>query len=167
MWIQRDQGVLGPWKWLSNALLGTRLVLRSGYIYLQDKRFRRLVVNREQESEKAAELEVFTGLGLAAQTIFGSWPGSNDRNQTLYSGFLGPFFFRKEKVIRSCTHLMLVIQSGSGNKSHGLGFIGDFRSCPLPETVPDNTLQTWHPISVYRSSNAKITSDVLRASLNN
>jgi hypothetical protein len=51
-------------------------------------------------------------------------------------------------------------------KKKKLDFIGDFRSCPLPEIVGDNTLQTWHLISLYRSSNAKLTSDVLRASLN-
>jgi hypothetical protein len=62
---------------------------------------------------------------------------------------------------------MLVTLSGSGNKSQQFDFLGDFSSCPLPETVRDNTLQTWHTVSLYRSSNAKITTDVLRASLNN
>jgi hypothetical protein len=62
---------------------------------------------------------------------------------------------------------MLVTQSGSGNKSHLLDFLGDFRSCPLAEIVLDNTLQTWHPTSLYSSSNDKITPDVLRATLNN
>jgi hypothetical protein len=75
-------------------------------------------------------------------------------------GFLGPFFFRKEKVIRSCAQLMIVTQSGSGNKSNRLDFLGDFRSYTLPKIFRDNTLQTWHPISLYRFSNVKTTSDV-------
>jgi hypothetical protein len=62
----------------------------------------------------------------------------------------------------SCAHLMLVTQSGSGNKSHLLDFLGDFRSCPFLEIVQDNILQTWHPIYLYRSSNARITLDVVR-----
>jgi hypothetical protein len=62
---------------------------------------------------------------------------------------------------------MLVTQSGSGNKSHRLDFLGDFRSCPHPKTVQDNTLQTSHTIYLYRSSNAQISSDVFRASCNN
>jgi hypothetical protein len=33
-------------------------------------------------------------------------------------------------------------KSGSGNKSHRLYFLGDFRNCPLPEIARDNTLQT-------------------------
>jgi hypothetical protein len=66
-------------------------------------------------------------------------------------------FFRKKQVIRSCAYLMLVTQLGSGNKSHRLDFLGDFCSCPLPEIVRDNTLHTCHPISLCRSSNAKIT----------
>jgi hypothetical protein len=62
---------------------------------------------------------------------------------------------------------MLVTQLDSGSKSHPLDFLGDFHSCPLTEIIQDNTLQTWHLIYLYHSSNAKITSDVLRASLNN
>jgi hypothetical protein len=42
-----------------------------------------------------------------AQIMFGFGPGSNDRNLNI-SGFLGPFFFRKEKFIRSCAHVMLL-----------------------------------------------------------
>jgi hypothetical protein len=57
-------------------------------------------------------------------------PGSNNSNQT--AGFLGPFFLCRQKVIRSCAHLMLVTQSGSGNKSHRLDFLSDFRNCLLP-----------------------------------
>jgi hypothetical protein len=114
-----------------------------------------------------------SGLGLVAHIMFGSGPGLDLVQMKAIklffniSGFIGPFLFRKEKVIRSCSHLMLVTQSGSGNKSHWLDFLRDFRSCSTPEIVRDNTLQTWHPISLYRSSNAKITSGVLRASLKN
>jgi hypothetical protein len=61
--------------------------------------------------------------------------------------------FCKEKVIRSCAHLMLVTQSGSGNKFHQLHFLVSFRSCPLPEIVLDKYLKTSHPIYFYRSSN--------------
>jgi hypothetical protein len=61
-------------------------------------------------------------MGLVAQLMF-------------RPGFLGPLFFCKDKVIHSCTHLMLITQSGSGNKSHKLDFLGDFRSCTLPEIV--------------------------------
>jgi hypothetical protein len=98
----------------------------------------------------------------------GFGPSSNDSNKTKkeHFGLSRAIISHKEKVIRSCAHLMLVTQSGSGNKSHRLDFLGDFRSCPLPKIVRDNTLQTWHPISLYHSTNAKITSDVLRAPLN-
>jgi hypothetical protein len=84
------------------------------------------------------------GLGVVSQTMFGSEPGSNDSKSNFleHFGLSGPFLFRGEKVIRSCAHLMLVTQSGSGNKSHRLDFLGDFRSCPLPEIVRDNKLQT-------------------------
>jgi hypothetical protein len=121
-----------------------------------------------------------TYLERSSRDLHGPGPGSTDNVQVraefkwqqsslIYntSGSLEPFVFRKEKVIRSCAHLMLVTQSGFGNKSHRLDFLGDFRSCPLPEIVRDKTLQTWHPVSLYRSSNAKIASDVLWASLNN
>jgi hypothetical protein len=110
------------------------------------------------------------GLGLVAQIMFRFRSGSNDSTQTLYRTFwpfLGHSFFAKKKVICSCAYLMLVTQLDSGNKSHQLDFVRDFCSCPLPEIVRDNTLQTWHPISLYHSSNAKITTNVLRASLNN
>jgi hypothetical protein len=117
------------------------------------------------------KVEVCTGPGPVAQIIFGSEPGSNDSNETLYRTFRAfwghSFFFHEDKVISSCAQLMLVTQSGSGNKSHRLDLLGDFRSCPLPEIFRDNILQTWHPISLYRSPNAKITLYVLRASVNN
>jgi hypothetical protein len=48
-------------------------------------------------------------------------------------GLSRAILFRKEKVIRSCAHLVVVTQSGSGNKSHRLDFLGDFRSYSLPE----------------------------------
>jgi hypothetical protein len=31
-----------------------------------------------------------------------------------------------------------------------LAFLGDMHSFPLPETVPDNTLRIWLPLSVFR-----------------
>jgi hypothetical protein len=69
--------------------------------------------------------------------MLGFGPGSNDSNQTLYEhfGLSRAIIFFAKKVIRSCAHLMLVTQSGFGNKSHRLDFLWDFRSCPLPETV--------------------------------
>jgi hypothetical protein len=72
-------------------------------------------------------------------------------------GLSQAIIYHREKVIHSCAHLILVTQLGSRNNSR-LDFLGDFRGCPLPEIVRDNTLQTWHPISLYRSSNANITS---------
>jgi hypothetical protein len=68
-------------------------------------------------------------------------------------------FFAK-KILRP---LMSVTLSDSGRKSHRLGFLGDFRSCPLPAIVRYNNAQTWHAITLYRFSNANIT----LASLNN
>jgi hypothetical protein len=46
--------------------------------------------------------------------------------------------FRLSRVILSFAKkkLFVVALSGSGNKSHRLDFLGDFRSFPLPETVP-------------------------------
>jgi hypothetical protein len=46
-------------------------------------------------------------------------------------------------------------------------FLGDYRSCPLSERVRGNSLQTRQLIALDHSSNAKITSVVLWASLNN
>jgi hypothetical protein len=40
-------------------------------------------------------------------------------------------------------------------------------SVTFTEIFRDNTLQTWHPIQFYVSSNGKITSDVVWVSLNN
>jgi hypothetical protein len=98
----------------------------------------------------------------------GFGPCSNDGNQTSYRPFraLSGLFFLKEKLFV----LALILcswQLGSGNKSHRLDFLGTFPSCPLPEIVRDNTLQSWHMISLNRSSNGKIASDVLWASLSN
>jgi hypothetical protein len=100
----------------------------------------------------------------------GFGPGSKDSNQTLcrtFRAFLGHYFFRKGKPSRICAHLVLVTQSGSGHKSHRLDFLAGFRSWPLPEIVLDTTIQIGHPINLYRSSNAKITWGVSRATLNN
>jgi hypothetical protein len=77
------------------------------------------------------------------RVLAGFVSGSNESYRTFRA--FSAVFFRKENVIRSCAHLMLVTQSDSGNKSHRPDFLADFRSC-LPETVRDNTLQTWHPI---------------------
>jgi hypothetical protein len=48
--------------------------------------------------------EVSTDLG---QIMFGFRPGSDDSLNL--QGFLGPFFFHREKFIHSCTHLTVVI----------------------------------------------------------
>jgi hypothetical protein len=128
---------------------------------------------KANENRMLHPVELCTGLSLVTRIMFGSGPDSGLVQMITIkclkniSGFLGPFFFRKYKVLRSCTHLTLVTQSGSGNKSHRLDFLGDCRSCPILEIVRGNTLQTWYSLSLYRSSKAKITSDVLRASLNN
>jgi hypothetical protein len=72
------------------------------------------------------------GPGLVAQMMFGFGLGSNYSNQTFWniSGFLCPFCFSNKKVIRSCVHLILVTQSGSGNKSRRLDFPGVFVAAP-------------------------------------
>jgi hypothetical protein len=46
-----------------------------------------------------------------------------------FLSFSGHPFFCKGEVIHSCSRLVLVTQSGSGNKSHWLDFIGGFSSC--------------------------------------
>jgi hypothetical protein len=70
------------------------------------------------------------GTGPASRDDVRVWAefglGSNDINQILYRTFQA--FPLKEKVIHSCTHFMLVIQSGSRNKSQRLDFLGDLRS---------------------------------------
>lgn len=94
-------------------------------------------------------VEVCTGPGLAlgmrarcgpgstdnfwVQVRFGS--GSNNSKQMLYRTFLGflrPFLFRKVKVVRSYAHLMHVMPSDSGNKSHQLNLLGSFRLRSFP-----------------------------------
>jgi hypothetical protein len=55
--------------------------------------------------------------------------------------------FLQRKVIPSCANLVPVIQLDPGNKLHRIDFLGDFRTCLLPEIVRDNSLQTWYPIS--------------------
>jgi hypothetical protein len=92
--------------------------------------------------------------------MFGSGPGSNDSNQTLYRTFRvfrAIPFFPKEKVCVAAIVSCSSHSRGPENKPHRLHFLGDSRSCPFPET--DNTLQTWHPVSLYRSSNARTTRD--------
>jgi hypothetical protein len=90
------------------------------------------------------------GSGMITPIMFRSGPGSNISNQALYRTFRAfcgqPSFFAK-KVIRRCSHLMLVTQLGSGDKPHRLDVLGDFRSCPLQEIFRDDALKTWHPIS--------------------
>lgn len=83
---------------------------------------------------------------MGLRLIFRSWQSSDFvlmipiKSQTEHFGIL--FIFSKESVIRGCAHLMLVTLSGSGKKSHLLDFLGDFRSCPLPEIDEDAVLQT-------------------------
>jgi hypothetical protein len=75
-------------------------------------------------------------LGLVAQIMFGPRPGSGFihviaiRHKIEHFGFSRAILFWQRKVIHSCAHLMLLTQSGSGNRSHQLYFLGDFRSCP-------------------------------------
>jgi hypothetical protein len=113
------------------------------------------------------------GPGLVAQIMFGFGPGSNDTNQTLYRTFRAFwnhsffFFFAKNKLFVVALILCSWRSRAPEKIPSTFDFLGDFRSCLLPETVRDNTLQTWHPISLCRFWNAKITSDVLRKSLNN
>jgi hypothetical protein len=75
-------------------------------------------------------------------------------------GLSWAILLNKEKVIHICAYLLLVTQSGSKNKSHQLNFLRDFHRCPFPEIAQDNILQNLHPIFLYHSSYAKITSDV-------
>jgi hypothetical protein len=58
------------------------------------------------------------------------------------SCFLGRFFFRKEKFIHSCSYLMHVTQSVSGNKSQRLDFLWDVRIYLVAGIIRDNTSQT-------------------------
>lgn len=67
--------------------------------------------------------------------------------------------------MRSCTRVMYVTQSASGNKSHRRDCLRDFHICPLPEIDGDNftflASETFVPSTEYKAS------DVDRASLNN
>lgn len=93
--------------------------------------------------------------------------GSNDSNRKLHSLFgasSGHSFFSKEKVIPIFARPMLVTQPGSGKKFHRFDFFED----PLPEK--------WFAVAPYgldiqlplcSSTNARLISDVLKASLNN
>jgi hypothetical protein len=108
------------------------------------------------------------GLGLVAQIMFG--PGPNNTNQTLKRtsrAFSGHSFIVKKKLFVVALILCSWHSRAQETNPTDLIFSGILDSCPLPEIVRDNTLQTWHPISLYHFPNAKITSDVLRASLNN
>jgi hypothetical protein len=106
----------------------------------------------------AAAIEVCTGPGLGPTR-----PGPH-RYKTVIKRKIEHFrlsrviLFRKEKIIRKSARRMLVPQSDSGNKSHRPHFLRDFRSCP---SQWDTNSQTWHPVLLYSSSNAKINSDVL------
>jgi hypothetical protein len=120
-----------------------------------------------------AEVCMGPGLGLVAQIMFSFGLGLGLVQMITIMCYIEHYrlswailFFCKGKVICSCTHLVLATVR-LRNKSHWLDFLRDFRSCLLPDIVPDNILQTWHPISLCHSSNARITSDVLRALLNN
>jgi hypothetical protein len=61
---------------------------------------------------------------------------------------------------------MLLTHSGSGN-IRPTSFSRGFSKLPHPRNISRYTLKTWHTIALYRSSNAKITSTALRASINN
>lgn len=130
------------------------------------------------------ELEVYTGPGLVLQlslTRPRSKTGSGGTDDVLvwarfkwqqtntykvFQAFSGNYLQQK-KINRTCAHLMLATQLGSGNKSQRFEFFWDFHSCLLPQMVQNKTLQTWYPMSLYRSSNTNIPKDVLRVSLNN
>jgi hypothetical protein len=91
-----------------------------------------------------------------------SWWQSNVKENIL--AFFGYSFFTKK--ISSQLHSSHAYDAvRHQKKSHWLDFLGDFCSCPSPEMAQHNTFQTWHPVCLLHSSNAKITSDVLRASL--
>jgi hypothetical protein len=110
------------------------------------------------------------GPGLVAQIMFGSGPGSNDSNQTLcrtFRAFSGHYFLAKKKLFIVALILCSWHSRAPETNPTDSIFSGIFVAAPLPEIVRDNILQTWHLMSLYRSSNARVTSDVLRASLNN
>jgi hypothetical protein len=69
--------------------------------------------------------------------------------------------------MRSFSHLTLSTLWGLFKQIPSTEFLEDCHSYPLAEIFRSNTIQIWHPISPYVFSNAKITSDVLTASLNN
>jgi hypothetical protein len=108
------------------------------------------------------------GLGLVAQIMFGSGPGSGLVQMiaiVLYRTFraFSGHFFRKKKIVVALILCSWHIWAPETNPT--TWFSGDLHSSSLPEIVRD-ILQTRHPISLYRSENAKITSDVFRAPLN-
>jgi hypothetical protein len=72
------------------------------------------------------------GLGVVAQTVMESGPGPNDSNKTLYRTFWpsGTILSLQRKAISSCGHIILMTQTGLGNKSDRIDFVGDFRISP-------------------------------------
>jgi hypothetical protein len=64
---------------------------------------------------------------------------------------------------------MLVTQSGSGNKSHRLDFLGDFCICPLPEIVRDNLTNLASDIlrisGIYALEETRVNDTIVRAVL--
>jgi hypothetical protein len=79
-------------------------------------------------------LDVCAGLG---QVMMATGPGSGLLQMTAVKQYIENFglsraiFFCRDNVFCYCAWLMLVAHSRSGNKSHQLDFVGDFRSCPL------------------------------------
>jgi hypothetical protein len=68
-------------------------------------------------------------------------------------------FFCKEKLFMVVLTLR-VTHAGSENESNQFDFLRNFHSFPTQQIFRVNALETWHPIDLYHSSNAKITSDV-------
>jgi hypothetical protein len=112
------------------------------------------------------------GPGQVTQIIFGSGPGSGLVKIIAIKGHI-KHFGRSWAIVfpqrKSYSQLRSSYASDTvGLRKYPTDLIpsGIFVYAHLPEIVRDNTLQTWHLISLYCSSNAKTTSDVLRASFN-
>jgi hypothetical protein len=148
---------------LSGTVAGVRPARRMSY-HVTATRHNSILMQAHRLSWLSDDTDSLQGGGLHGP---GPGPGPGSIRCCIEHFGRSRTFFRKEKSfvleLISCSWH----KSDSGNKSHRLDFLGDFHSCPLPEIFRDNTLQTWHPISLYRSSNAKITSHVFTASLNN
>jgi hypothetical protein len=86
--------------------------------------------------------------------VFG--PGSDDSSQTLFQAFSGHSLFAKKKLFMHSSYARDTVELQK-----------QITPTWFSEIVWGSTLQTWHPISLYCSPTAKITSDVFRASLNN